>query len=96
MANLIDTLEGALDRIQRISSVAATGGRRPAVRHPESTIAGRRAAGSSAGSSAGFSIVDAIDSDTGRPVYIVRNHRGDTAQCSSLAFAQKVMDLLVG
>jgi hypothetical protein len=82
MANFLDTIEGALERIQRISSVATTGGRRPARSTPEPHVAE-------------FSIVDAIDSDTGRPVYIVRNHRGDTAQCSSLAFAQKVMDSLV-
>ncbi len=41
-----------------------------------------------------FSIVEAIDADTGAPIFVVTNRRGDTASCSSAPFAQRVRDSL--
>ncbi len=98
---IIEFVEGALGAIERISSLGPKSGprlaprrtsesRRPRSAPPPSTTT--RAA--QANRPATFSIIEAIDSDTGQEVFLVRNGRGDVAICSSRAFAQQVRDAL--
>lgn len=91
----IDFVEDAMGTIERISNVAQTAaGRGRPMRRPTPTRSRAAASPPPARGTAEFAIVESIDAYTGRPEWIVRNGRGDSASCSSLAFAQRVRDAL--
>lgn len=92
MAKLINVIEDTLNVLDMFSGVEDSRDRptatRPQARRPKASqpqnIRIREARKQE------FTVVDSIDAVTGRPSYIVRNARGDTAECSSLEFAQRV------
>ncbi len=86
--SLVDFASDALGVLERISEVA---------RAPRPSPSGKSRIRSTTGSrprAAEFSVVEAIDADTGREVFVVSNRRGDSATCSSAAFAARVRDSL--
>jgi hypothetical protein len=86
--NFLDFASDALGVFERISRVATRQPGPPvaSVVHPVGVDARSR--------TAEFSIVEAIDADSGAPVFVVKNARGDRAVCSSRDFARRVRDRL--
>lgn len=92
---IIDFVEDAMGKIERISNVAQTvAGRGRPMRRPAAPGVREAARPASDRRSSEFAIVESIDAYTSRPEWLVRNGRGDSASCSSLAFAQRVRDAL--
>lgn len=94
-AGILDAVENTLAAIERFTSTVPRRRQPSAPRASASRAPSRGIARSPTRVSASeFSIVEAIDSVTGRPEFVVGNRRGDRASCSSLAFAQRVRDSL--
>jgi len=93
---LVEDAIGTVEQIARManrqSSPAARRASAPVPLRPAGPARNQRATTTRVAST--FSIIDAIDAETGRPVYIVKNQQGDSASCSSMAFAQRVRDSL--
>lgn len=99
MAGFLDMVDDTLGLLERFSGTAAGSSRRPAA------TSGADVRASAASPASGdprirrtrrteFSVDEAIDAETGRPAFVVRNARGDRATCSSREFAERVRQAL--